>query len=221
MLIIVAFSLFSALPDLVPDAIQLENSLRATGAIEQIRVGNLRCAIEEGCMASDAASVVLTNPAQLRKLLRFDSLVNNFGKADFRPFLSRDQWEYHACHRHYHSHESFSSYELYHLNGVEASEGHKASFCLEDSSCPRGSETYKCYRGVQGVSVGCGDLYARSIDCQWIDITHVRDGSYILRLHVNPGQKPEESEYGNNIANCGITISGTNLLVSSCSIDGE
>jgi lysyl oxidase-like protein 2/3/4 len=216
----VAVQCASELPDMVADAKELENSLRATGAIEQMPLSSLRCAIEEGCLASDAASVILTNPYQLRKLLRFDSLVNNFGKADFRPFLSSSEWEYHDCHRHYHSHESFASYELYDRFGNEASEGQKASFCLEDSSCPRGTETYKCYRGVQGIAVGCGDLYARSIDCQWLDITHVRDGSYVLRIHVNAAQKPEESEYRNNIVNCPITISGTTLTVTSCSIDG-
>lgn len=34
----------------------------------------------------------------------------------------------------------------------------------------------------QGLSPGCHDIYAANIDCQWIDITDVPPGNYVLKV---------------------------------------
>ncbi|XP_042339072.1 protein-lysine 6-oxidase-like, partial [Plectropomus leopardus] len=74
-----------------------------------------------------------------RVLLRFPQRVKNQGTADFLPSKPRYAWEWHSCHHHFHSMDEFSLYELLDIQTqAQVAEGHKASFCLEDTSCDPG-----------------------------------------------------------------------------------
>ena len=210
----------TGLPDLVPILSNFENSLRHHPEHDLISLRYLRCALEENCLASDA--VGLPNSA-VRTLLRFDSLTMNYGLSDFAPVLDRSQWTWHSCHRHYHSFEVFAEYDLLSLNGTKVAEGHKASFCLEDSQCDvRGARQYRCgRRSKQGISKNCGDLYGRYLDCQWIDTTGVPEGIYSIQLKVNPTQLVPESDYSNNAIQCTVSMDKERIHVISCSQSGE
>ena len=144
-----------------------------------------------------------------RILLRFGSLTWNLGLKEFTPLLPRSEWEWHSCHNHYHSMENFVEYDLLHNETWEkVAEGHKASFCLEDSLCTGGysQRHYQCALRNQGISVNCGDWYYSGLDCQWIDVTGVPAGGYILKQNVNPEYLAVESDYRNNVAYCKIDI---------------
>ncbi len=60
--------------------------------------------------------------------------------------------------------------------------------------------------GNQGISVGYADLYQTVLDCQWIDITDIPPGDYILEDEVNPERLFKEANYANNAAAIPVKI---------------
>uniref|UniRef100_A0A3P9HDJ0 Lysyl oxidase homolog n=1 Tax=Oryzias latipes TaxID=8090 RepID=A0A3P9HDJ0_ORYLA len=205
----------NGLPDLVPDPTYIQIATY----IQRVPMYNLRCAAEENCLSSSAR---YARDYDTRVLLRFPQRVKNQGTADFLPSKPRYAWEWHSCHNHYHSMDEFSLYELLDSRTQQqVAEGHKASFCLEDTSCDPGYyRRFACTSHSQGLSPGCYDTYNSDIDCQWIDITDVAPGRYILKVTVNPRQQVPESNFNNNVAQCDVQYTGTAAHVSGCTMTG-
>ncbi|XP_005996872.2 lysyl oxidase homolog 1 isoform X1 [Latimeria chalumnae] len=203
------------LPDLVPDP----NYVQASTYVQRAHLYSLRCAAEEKCLASSAYDSESTD-YDIRVLLRFPQRVKNQGTADFLPNRPRHTWEWHSCHQHYHSMDEFSHYNLLDAStGRKVAEGHKASFCLEDTTCDFGHlKRYACTSHTQGLSPGCYDTYNADIDCQWIDITDVQPGNYILKLQVNPKYAVLESDFTNNVIRCNIHYTGRFVATTNCRI---
>ncbi|XP_037091515.1 lysyl oxidase homolog 4-like [Pollicipes pollicipes] len=204
----------SPLPDLVIDAAELQSS----AVVEGQPMGSLTCAMDENCLSSSAYKIREREPAtyktRIRKLFRFTNKVQNRGKADYRPRRDPSAWQWHSCHKHYHSEESFSEYDLVRPGtNTKVAQGHKASFCLEDSECTRGiTPKYRCRpsmrgnRFPQGIRAGCADIYGSYIDCQWIDVTDVPSGTYDLRVRVNADRVVPESDFSNNQVLCRVEL---------------
>ena len=139
------------------------------------------CALQEGVVGA----------AGYRRILRFDVVVMNSGNGDLvvgdrsdpnNPYASA--FEFAPCHGHYHI-KDFSVYELLNIDRTVVVAGHKQGFCFEDSFKYDGgkSNDYNC--GFQGITSGWGDWYYKQLTGQWIDITGVPEGDYIVRVTIN------------------------------------
>jgi hypothetical protein len=160
------------------------------------------CAAVEGCVSGIGT----------RKLMRFAVLTPNLGQTDLilgDPAENPDLFIYSPCHRHYH----FEGYAVYELlkNDMERTRvliGRKQAFCLLDS-LPYTDEAgdssgYDC--DFQGITAGWADIYDNRLDCQWLDVTGVAAGNYLLRVTLNPEGRLAESDYTNNVAVVPVTI---------------
>ena len=87
------------------------------------------------------------------------------------------------------------------MGGNIVARGHKQAFCLVDlwqshpglagDAARRSSTTCD----FQGISAGWADVYNRGLDCQWIDITGVPSGRYVLEVQINPARVDPEDNY--------------------------
>lgn len=90
--------------------------------------------------------------------------------------------------------------------------GRKQGFCVIDVvPFPEGVKNppppkYLSCSSNQGISVGYADEYHFTLACQFIDITDVPAGDYVLEVEVNPEWLFPESDFTNNSAAILISI---------------
>jgi PKD repeat protein len=179
-------------PDLLIDAGQLYTSLYNTTI-----TSSDACLVNEGCLQGTGT----------RQILRFTTRIANIGNQDYFigvPNASNPQFEYDACHNHYH-YEGYAEYLLFDQLGNPMPQiGFKNGFCVLDLSCPSGiTAQYSC--GNMGITAGCADIYSSGLTCQWIDVTDVPAGDYYLVVRTNWSHSPDangryELRYDNNWA---------------------
>jgi hypothetical protein len=149
-----------------------------------------------------------------RRLLRFDTVLINGGDGDLvvgsptdRKNPYRKVFVYSACHNHYHIRD-FSNYQLLNLDRTVAAQGHKQAFCLEDLlkyTNDNKSSGYTCT--FQGITTGWADWYFKQLSGQWIDITGVPEGDYIVHVEINAAQTfPEGANRYSNVIETTIHV---------------
>lgn len=196
-----------ALPDLAIAAVKI-----VTPSIDYRRriFSTGDCAYEEGCILA----------AGSRKLLLLDVGIRNLGTTDLvigdpqRPERGypANLFVWSDCHWHYHL-KGLATYRVLTLDGRQVAKTYKQGFCLRDDrpkSKNVGGAKYTC--DYQGLSAGWMDVYDKTLDCQWVDITDVRPGVYNLEITINPQHIFPESNYLNNRVIIRITVPKTKTV---------
>jgi hypothetical protein len=186
--------------DLVPDVPGLMSSI----VIDTRTFPSTSCAIVEGC---------ITTPGT-RTLLRFETGIVNLGNADLVVGNTTNNvcFTYSQCHMHYHF-RGAAQYTLYQSDGKTiAAASRKQGFCIDDTvayqqlqpTAPNPAQPFDC--SYQGLHMGWEDIYPNDIDCQWVDVTGLPSGQYVLSIQINVGHYLPESNYDNNEAHVPVTI---------------
>lgn len=209
----------NTVPCLVPGAVCPDLSVDGSrfGAFVQTRSFSAgSCSVQEG-----------TTQPGLRQLLRFTFTTPNTGLGDLvvgRPQDHPETFEWGACHGHWHF-KQYADYRLWTPDafdtwnalrnanpGVQAHDiladnpglsftlGEKRGFCVIDIVSYGGLVPRWQTCSVQGISSGWADEYWWGLDGQWIDVTNVPHGTYILEAEVNAEHVYEETSYDNNRA---------------------
>lgn len=174
----------------LPDLILVDEWMQQAPIIVDIDFAPGEPAVVEGCVGASG----------LRRVLRFDTVTGNTGNLDLWmgvPGPGNPNFAWSPAHGHYHV-PGYAEYRLVDGSGTTVT-GHKQAFCLMDSITilPGAEAKYHCEN--QGISAGCADIYQRSLDCQWVDITGLPGGTYTLEVEVNPEGLIEESDLTNNL----------------------
>jgi hypothetical protein len=182
------------------DLTMVRSRTATTLSVEQRFFPEDDCAVLEGCVRAPG----------LRTLLRFDVSVANVGRGDLvlgDPTRSPNRFTWSPCHGHYHF-RSLITYEIYDMRGRITRRGAKQAYCLRDNFriLDRAAENPKYDCEFQGLQAGWEDVYDKGLDCQWIDITGLKPGAYVLKAYVNRGRRLPERNFRNNSFTLRITI---------------
>jgi len=175
--------------------------------------------VSEGC-------AMATNGVDL---LRFDATTYNALDAadleigdpqcpdcDSEPGATCGNPDFHCSPANGHGHAHFTNYARYELFTPDdlvdpVRVGGKFGFCLEDTSCEAGvTPFFDC--SYQGLTAGCEDLYSRFLGCQYIDVTGLAPGDYVVRVTADPENKIAELDDTNNVSEYPVMIEGTEEL---------
>jgi len=145
-----------------------------------------------------------------RRLLRFPLSTVNIGTLDTvlgNPETNPDVFEFHPAHGHYHV-KDFMNFELLTQDGAQVIQSRKGTFAIIDIAqyCSEAAPAPQFSDEFQGISRGWYDVYPAWLPCQYLDITGVTPGDYLLKVTINRARVCQECTYGNNSVTIPVTI---------------
>lgn len=212
-------------PDLVPD----QAKLAAQWFADFLQFDNDDCAVVEGCNQA-GARLLLRFTYNTANLGAGDLIIGDPTAPENQPFYEVAECHRHLHFQEYADYRlwtlsGYSAWQalraanpgalsstLLQANPAVAAQmlvGRKQGFCVIDllpantagsGQLRPGQPKYVSCARNQGISNGYADEYIFLLDCQWIDVTDVRAGNYILELEANPERLFVESNYANNFA---------------------
>lgn len=218
-------------PDLVPD----QAKLAAQWFADFLQFASDDCAVVEGCN-QPGARLLLRFTYNTANLGAGDLIIGDPTDPENQPFYEVAQCHRHLHFQEYADYRlwtlsGYSAWQalraanpgalsstLLQANPSIASQmlvGRKQGFCVidllpantpgADKLRPGQPKYVSCARN-QGISNGYADEYIFLLDCQWIDVTDVKSGKYILELEANPERLFAESDYANNFAAVEVVV---------------
>ena len=175
--------------------------------------------------SGNTSEFALPDGRQLVKQRLFNFENNAFTQAEERE---AGRFVYHPAHGHFHL-EDYATYRLLNTNGTQVmradgtvAEGDKVGFCLINitssftTTSGTSSSTLPGYNRpgqpstscgfLQGIHVGRADVYDSIYDGQWIDVTGVANGSYLLEVTLDASDAMLESNEVNNTVRVPVTL---------------
>lgn len=184
---------------------------------ERIRKGAQRCLRFDGIVGNQGAGpleLAYTLDSSRRTVVAQQRIFSSDGTYRDR-FATRT--EYHPTHLHFHV-QDFYVASLWRSSaqggraGLAVAHGDKSGFCPEDSAPidtadKDGTRYYSCFtedeRGVGpsqvvGISAGWKDIYRWELPDQFVEVTGVADGFYVLEIEIDPNNVFLEANETNN-----------------------
>jgi hypothetical protein len=205
------------LPDLVstlPGTVAIDRRLSRTGAVRRL------LAFSAGATNSGSGPLIVrsSRTSQADPLVATQLVARSDGSQEVVGEVGTLRYVSGGGHSHFHL-PRFMSYELRTVAGEPVGRDRKTGFCLGDRYDATGRDTRiageparAVFRGrcatrdprtpgfTQGLSVGFGDDYPARLEGQFVDITGLRTGRYVLVLRVDPDGRLLEMHRDNNVA---------------------
>lgn len=216
-----------ALGELLPDL----DPITPTGIVSRVVFENGERIVRVGFISSGenlgAGPLVIRGhrPSSGEASMTADQLISRRnGQTVVRPNVGVLRYVEDPTHEHWHL-LSFMTYELRRASDFAlVVPDQKTGFCLGDrynvdpETLMPGEPEYRVYNTncgpaqpgllevVEGISVGWGDVYEAWRDGQYLDVTALAAGKYVLVHRVNPDRALKESNYRNNASSVLLRI---------------
>jgi hypothetical protein len=218
-------------PDLVVDAAKL-----GQWHVDAIDFSPTDCAVVEGCVPAAGKRLVLRFTSNTPNIGLGDLIIGDPTAPENQGFFRLSECHRHLHFQEYADYRLWTPAGYQQWQALRAQRpgalardllgahpeiaaqrvaGRKQGFCVIDllpANIPGpyglrpGVPKYTSCSSNQGLSTGYADEYTFGLDCQWIDVTNVAPGRYILEDEVNAEHLFAESSYRNNASAIEISV---------------